>query len=64
MQRTDVALYKSYIYKFFPTLPLGRICSVTFIQRSGAHLVLKGNYTWKQLLHGREEISACLPSET
>lgn len=35
-----------------------------FMQRSGAHLVLQGNYTPRKLFHGREETSACLPSET
>lgn len=35
-----------------------------FIQGSGAHLVLHGNYTPRNLFHGKEETSAYLPSET
>lgn len=30
-----------------------------FIQGSGAHLVLQGNYTLRKLFHGREETQAC-----
>lgn len=57
-------IQKFHLY-IFSCSPLGwsLFCAVIFIQISGAHLVLKGNYRSKQLFHGREESSACLPSE-
>lgn len=46
MQSTYVDMFKSLIYKFFPTLPLGGVCSVLrFLSRDLGHNLCSGAIT-------------------